>query len=154
MARRGEVSLALGAGGAPVASVYPDGDARAGDAYTACAALVSDGFAGVALWPPGASTAAISGDPRPAIAGADGAPMVLGVDGFAQANASLNASLAEAVVRLCPAENRRVLELYAGAGNFTVLLARRAASVTAVESDAGAAPRRCARTSRRGRSRT
>lgn len=138
VARRGEVSIALGAGGAPVASVYPDGDLGP-DAYTACEALVSKGFEGVALWAPGASTAAISGDPRPAIAGPDGAPIVLGVDGFAQANAALNAALAEAVVRHAAADGRRVLELYAGAGNFTVLLARRAASVTAVESDAGAA---------------
>ncbi len=138
VARRGEVSLALGAGGAPVASVHPDRSLGPG-AYEACAGLVSDGFAGVALWVEGASVPAVTGDPRPRVSGPDGAPLALGVDGFAQANASLNTALAEAVVRLCPAENRRVLELYAGAGNFTVLLAKKAASVTAVEGDAYAA---------------
>lgn len=138
VAKRGEVSLALGVGGAPVASVHPDRSLMA-SAYAACAALASDGFAGVALWVEGASVPAITGDPRPRAPGADGAPLVLGVDGFAQANASLNASLAEAVVRHCPAENRRVLELYAGAGNFTVLLAKKAAAVTAVEGDLDAA---------------
>jgi 23S rRNA (uracil1939-C5)-methyltransferase len=138
VARRGEVSIAIGAGGAPVASVHPDGDLGP-DAYTACEALVSKGFEGVALWPPGASAAAVSGDARPVIAGPDGAPLVLSVDGFAQANAALNTALAEAVARHAAPEGRRVLELYAGAGNFTVLLARRAASVTAVEGDAGAA---------------
>lgn len=138
VARRGEVSLSLGAGGAPVASMHPDGALSAG-AYEACAALVRDGFAGVALWAEGATVPAVTGDPRPVTRGADGAPLTLAIDGFAQANSSLNGALAEAVARHAPTENRRVLELYAGAGNFTVLLARHAASVTAVEGDAQAA---------------
>jgi 23S rRNA (uracil1939-C5)-methyltransferase len=138
VSRRGEVSLALGDRGAPVASVYPDGTLAPG-AYAACAELVAEGFAGVALWVPGASVPAVTGDPRPRVEGPDGAPLVLGVDGFAQANASLNASLAETVVRLAPTAGRRVLELHAGAGNFTVMLARQALSVTAVESDRDAA---------------
>lgn len=136
--RRGEVSLSLGQRGAPVASVHPEGALGAG-AYEACASLVREGFAGVALWAEGATVPAVTGDPRPVTTGADGAPLTLAIDGFAQANASLNAALAEAVARHAPAENRRVLELYAGAGNFTVLLARRASSVTAVEGDAQAA---------------
>ncbi len=56
-------------------------------------------------------------------------------DGFAQANAEVNAKLVEAAVdalRLTGAES--VLELYAGNGNFTFAVAKRAAKVVAVES--------------------
>ncbi|HZS38298.1 MAG TPA: TRAM domain-containing protein [Polyangia bacterium] len=67
---------------------------------------------------------------------------VLGsADGFAQANAAQNEALRRFVLdeaRLRGGE--RVLELYAGAGNFTVALAARA-RVTAVEGDRAAAAR-------------
>ncbi|MFT3836054.1 MAG: class I SAM-dependent RNA methyltransferase [Myxococcaceae bacterium] len=57
---------------------------------------------------------------------------------FAQANAEVNARLVSAAVeRLAPGKSERVLELYAGNGNFTVELAPRAQQVVAVESSKG-----------------
>ena len=55
-------------------------------------------------------------------------------DAFSQANGSVNALLVEAVLQgLDPGPNDRVLELFAGSGNFTIPLARRAREVIAVE---------------------
>ncbi|MEO8799961.1 MAG: methyltransferase domain-containing protein, partial [Polyangiaceae bacterium] len=86
---------------------------------------------------------AIVGDPTPWIPGADGAPLELSPGGFAQASETGNVALAKHVAALARAavegkERPTVLELYAGAGNFTVLLATLGAKVTAVESHAGA----------------
>jgi 23S rRNA (uracil1939-C5)-methyltransferase len=54
---------------------------------------------------------------------------------FFQANAALNARLVEAAAdSLGPLEGKAVLDAYAGGGNFAFALARRAGSVTAVES--------------------
>lgn len=86
---------------------------------------------------------AIVGDPTPWLPGADGAPLELSPGGFAQASESGNGALARRVAALAGAalegkDKPTVLELYAGAGNFTVLLAALGAKVTAVESHAGA----------------
>ena len=56
---------------------------------------------------------------------------------FVQVNAELNQRLVErAVALLAPQPDEVVLDLYAGLGNFTLPLARRAASVLGVEGDA------------------
>lgn len=58
-------------------------------------------------------------------------------DGFAQANAGVNRRLVhDAIELLDPRAGDRVLELYAGNGNFTFRLAPLAAQVVAVESSA------------------
>lgn len=60
-------------------------------------------------------------------------------DGFFQANGALIERLVEEVVRLAAVtRGDRVLDLYAGAGLFTIPLARLATSLVAVESDRGA----------------
>jgi 23S rRNA (uracil1939-C5)-methyltransferase len=100
--------------------------------------LVRAGFAGAALWAPGATAPARAGDPRPVVRAGDGAPSVLALEGFAQANESLNPSLARYVLAQAKCEDKSVLELFAGAGNFSVLLARAARTLAAVESDRGA----------------
>lgn len=137
VARKGELSLALGRGGAPVASVRP-AEALASAGFDVPAALVARGFAGVALWAPGATAPSTAGDPRPVVEGADGEPLALAIDGFSQGNVALNAALARHAVGALQCAGRGVVELYAGAGNFTVLLAREARRVWAVESDAAA----------------
>jgi 23S rRNA (uracil1939-C5)-methyltransferase len=130
----GEVFLARGAGGLAVATLRADGPVdRAG--FAAVERLFARGFAGVSLYPPGASAPAVHGDPRPVVDGADGLPLTLGAEGFAQANESLNVELARHVFDQARCDGRRVLELFAGAGNFTVLLARAARKVSAVELD-------------------
>ncbi len=73
--------------------------------------------------------------------GPSGAPATVEQDarGFTQANAGLNPRLVATVVDLAaPAPGRRLLELYAGAGNLTVPMAAGGADVTAVEVDVGA----------------
>ncbi len=134
----GEVSLALGRGGAPVASIHVARGALDPRAYALGEALVASGFAGTALWAPEATVPFLTGDPTPVTLGGDGEALVLGLDGFAQAHGALNLLLAEAVVDAARPAGKKVLELYAGAGNFTVALARRATAVVAVESDTGA----------------
>jgi 23S rRNA (uracil1939-C5)-methyltransferase len=57
---------------------------------------------------------------------------------FAQANPDMNAKLGERVLALAEVAGQATLELFAGSGNFTVLLARHAGALLAVESDARA----------------
>ena len=57
---------------------------------------------------------------------------------FIQVNAELNRSLVTRVVELLQLDaGARVLDLFCGLGNFTLAVARRAASVVGVEGDAG-----------------
>ena len=79
------------------------------------------------------------GDPTPWIRGGDGLPLRLAPGGFGQASDEGNALLAARVAEiardsLAGKPDARVLELYAGAGNFTVLVAPFAAQLVAVES--------------------
>jgi 23S rRNA (uracil1939-C5)-methyltransferase len=133
----GEVFLARGAEGRAVATLRAKSQVTA-SAFAMTEWLCTQGFAGVELYAPGATAPAVSGDPRPVFRGADGAPVVLAPEGFAQANEGLNAALVATVVERAKCANKKVLELFAGAGNFTVALARVAKKVSAVELDARA----------------
>ncbi|HEY8377625.1 MAG TPA: RsmD family RNA methyltransferase [Nannocystis sp.] len=81
------------------------------------------------------------GRSRLALADAGPEDMVLstGPFEFAQAQAAQNRALVARVVDLADASGRRVLELFAGGGNFTRALAREAAEIVAVEEDRAAA---------------
>jgi len=58
---------------------------------------------------------------------------------FFQSHWSLNRVVVETVVReLSPLENKRILDLYAGAGNFSLLLALQAMEIVAVEENSSA----------------
>lgn len=98
------------------------------------ARLVRDGLVdGVVLCPgEGGAQPELFGDPVLEEEGVLHRP-----DGFAQANAAVNRRLVQQAVELLdPGASARVLELYAGNGNFTFRLAPLAAQVVAVESAA------------------
>ena len=136
-AGEGEAMVALGQGRKPVLDLRWSRDLAA-DCYARLDAAVTAGaWAGARVFGGAVSRPAIMGDPTPIIEGADGEPLRLGIGGFAQAHELLNRELATCVAGLVP-EGLRLVELYAGAGNLTVLLARKAPQLTAVENDAGA----------------
>jgi 23S rRNA (uracil1939-C5)-methyltransferase len=148
---RGEVELALGRAPAAGDRALPVLDVRwSGVLAAACFGRLERGVAG-GLWA-GARLLcgdvvrpAIIGDPTPWMLGADGEPLRLAPGGFAQASEEANARLGSQVMAAMdamqasrPASPLRVVELYAGTGNFTVLLARRWPAVTGVESNRAA----------------
>ena len=142
----GEVAAALGDKGRPILEVRWRGDLK-GNFFARLAHHVeSGGLAGAEVWLPGAREPARTGDPRAVTIGADGETLLVPAGGFAQANAALNAELGRTVLAFAGFEasppgdtSRPVVELFAGSGNFTVLLARHTPSLVAVESDANAA---------------
>ena len=68
-----------------------------------------------------------------------GLPFRITAGNFFQANQELNETLVEAVLAaLAPLEGKTVLDAYAGAGNFTLPLAKGAGRVVAVEGNAAA----------------
>ena len=133
---QGDVVLALGAQGLPVAAVITKAP-QPEPAYRAARALVDAGtFAGVSLRIGEGARPAVAevGDCRQHAQGHDGQPLIAPVHVFAQANASANALLVARVLELAEPAGKRVLELFAGHGNLTVALAP-AQALTALELD-------------------
>lgn len=133
----GEAHLAMGrtaSSRAPVILLEWRGEPLPAAVYARAEAAVRDGrLAGLAL------DGALIGRPAPVADGADGIDLLLPVGGFAQAHGATNADLARAVVEgamglfgaaastaasTSPTFRRTLVELYAGSGNLTVLLAR------------------------------
>ena len=150
---RGEARLALGpidAEGAPRRAVLEltwEGELPPGF-FAALERAIGDGgfLAGARVRLAGAKKPLDVGDPTPWILGADGAPLRLAPGGFAQSSDEANARLARRAASLALPDGDvpsgepppQLVELYAGAGNLTVLLAARA-RVIACESDEDAA---------------
>jgi 23S rRNA (uracil1939-C5)-methyltransferase len=110
-----------------------------GSFFGALEAKIAAGtWAGAEVWLEGARTPARIGRPEASTIAADGEALVVPSGSFAQGHPAMNAKLGERLVALAGLVGQPVLELFAGSGNFTVLLARHAASLTAVESDARA----------------
>jgi 23S rRNA (uracil1939-C5)-methyltransferase len=135
----GEVSIALGKGQKPV-FVLRWGEPLPPSVYRRVEERVNDGSVGGAqLYEPGSSRPAIVGDPAPVMVGADGLPLSLSSGGFAQSSELVNTSLARRVLALAESQSPNgeagLVELYAGAGNFTVLLAKAFSRVTTLEAD-------------------
>jgi 23S rRNA (uracil1939-C5)-methyltransferase len=143
---RGEVQLALGAGGRPVLEVSWRGDLATASFARLDAAAREGRLAGASVTLQDATRPAIVGDPTPWMMGADGEPLRLAPGGFGQASEGVNALLARHVAELAAhgAAAGKWLELHAGAGNLTVVLARAHADsnpkhdLVAVESSAAA----------------
>jgi 23S rRNA (uracil1939-C5)-methyltransferase len=134
----GEARIALGKAAKPVLDLAWRGVlARA--SFARIDHAVRDGeWAGARLFEGDVSRPAVFGDPTPWTIGADGEPLRLAPGGFAQTSAKANMILGERLIALTRAAAGgslgSVLELYAGSGNLTVLLARHAERVVAVES--------------------
>ncbi len=148
----GDASVARGRGGSPVISLEWRGELAAATWAALDARVTSGAWAGARVTLRGVGQAATFGDPRPVLAGADGVPLVIAPGGFAQPSdegAARLARRADELARIEPAGGRgsapanprprHVVELFAGSGTLSVLLARDAASFTAVEIDAAAA---------------
>jgi len=101
-------------------------------------AVLSGEIAGARVFNGEVKVPATIGDPTPWIVGPDGESLRVAPGGFSQAtelgNVLLARRAADLAIELTPNRDATVLELYAGAGNLTVLLARER-RVVAVESD-------------------
>jgi 23S rRNA (uracil1939-C5)-methyltransferase len=133
---RGEVQIALGTGRLPVIDVRWDGDLAA-EVFARLERAVAEGaIAGAEVTQPASTRPARVGDPTPWMMGADGSPLRLAAGGFGQASERMNAALALHVAEIArPWRAERVVELYAGAGNLSVLLARETGELVCVESN-------------------
>jgi len=132
---RGEVSIALGARATPVLDVRWSGKLE-GSFFASLEARVKEGsWAGAEVWLEGARAPARFGEPEAVTTGADGEALVVPLGAFAQAHPAMNAKLGERLLVRAELTGQPALELFAGSGNFTVLLARHTGSLTAVESD-------------------
>lgn len=138
----GEALVALGEGGRRVVDLAWRGE-LASRAFSESDRMVAEGrWAGARVRLEGARAPAIFGDPRSSMEGADGAPLVFAPGTFAQpspAGAQLLARRTAELAQPAAARPRRVVELFAGSGTFSVLLARGAESFLGVESDQEAA---------------
>lgn len=133
----GDATIALGrtADGraAPVLDLAFRGDLAPGT-FGGLDALVRDGtWAGARVTLEGVSAPATFGDPRPVLAGADGAPLVVAEGGFSQPSDEGGVALARRVAELADVAEQHVVELFAGSGTLSILLARGAASFLGVE---------------------
>jgi 23S rRNA (uracil1939-C5)-methyltransferase len=132
---RGDVQLALGHDGRPVLDVRWEGELPPAVFGRLEKAVTGGALGGAQVRLGDATRPARIGDPTPWMRGADGAPLRLAAGGFGQANESMNATLAGHVASLVrPWHVERAVELYAGAGNLSALLAREAKELVSVES--------------------
>ena len=142
----GDAHLALGRPGTASRPVVPTLDWKVDPSPKLFAALervvASGELAGAAVRHEGVRKPLFIGDPNPWLIAADGEPLELGAFGFAQASESTNTQLVNQVAywaaQVLGNGERRVVELYAGAGNLSILLAKSAIDYVLVESDAAA----------------
>jgi 23S rRNA (uracil1939-C5)-methyltransferase len=148
---RGEARIALGVDRLPVLDARWQGDVPAACFGRLERAVQERTFAGIRLTLGDAVRPATIGDPTPWMAGADGVPLRLAPGGFAQASERMNAMLVRHVQRLVGGLSAgKAVELYAGAGNLSVLLARAVDELVSVESDREACDAARANLSARG----
>jgi 23S rRNA (uracil1939-C5)-methyltransferase len=132
----GSGELRLGARGDRGTLRIETRDPQPASLYTTLEALVREGVvAGAALLAGGASAAATFGERHEETRDGEGRTLRAPLGGFGQAHAEHNAALAQKALAAAEPDGARVLELYAGHGNFSLMLASRAASLVAVELD-------------------
>lgn len=123
----GEAAVALGHSGRPVAEIHWKGE-LAPEVLGRAAQL--EGFDGLCIWPEGSRQPMRFGAPAPVMIAADGEPLL--VAGFAQASERGAVKLARRVADMV--DGGRIVELFAGAGTLSVLLAKEG-ELVAVEQD-------------------
>ncbi|WP_437997276.1 class I SAM-dependent RNA methyltransferase [Sorangium sp. So ce185] len=146
-AGEGDILVSLGASSRPVVEILWRGQLPPAVWQQLDERTAGGAWAGARVTLDGAREAASFGDPRPAIVGADGLPLLLAPGGFGQPSEEGAAVLAGRAAELAHLDSSRpphVLELFAGSGTLSVLLARgapRSAPVAgAAEAASPAAP--------------
>lgn len=135
----GKGELRLGVFGGLGTAYIESKDAQPTAVFSALGALVREGaLAGAALLAGGASVPARFGVEVERTDDVDGRALDLPLGGFSQAHGVHNRALAEHVLEVADVSGKRVLELFAGHGNFSLPFAARASALTAVELDRGA----------------
>jgi len=137
----GEARLVCAASGGAAAALSPERDPDAAF-FGAIESLVREGRLRGAIVTSAGTSRAVLGDPTGEVAGGDGRPLAVDPDGFAQPCDALVPRIADALLGgLALRSDDRILELFAGAGTWTVALAPRVFAIVAVESDLRAARR-------------
>ncbi|WP_437481365.1 TRAM domain-containing protein [Sorangium sp. So ce1014] len=137
----GDVLISQGASGRPVVEILWRGQLPPAVWQLLDERTARGAWAGARVTLDGAREAASFGDPRPAIVGADGLPLLLAPGGFGQPSEEGGAVLARRVAELAHLDSTRpphVLELFAGSGTLSALLARGAPRPSPVAAPADA----------------
>jgi len=148
---KGDVQMALGAARRPVIEVRWTGELAPSCFARVEQAVKAGDLAGARIVVGDASRPAVVGDPTPWVPGADEQPLRLAPGGFGQASERMNVTLALHVASLVrPLAADKAVELYAGSGNLSVLLARAVGELVLVESSRDACDAARANLSARG----
>jgi 23S rRNA (uracil1939-C5)-methyltransferase len=132
---QGDVQIALGAGGCAVLEVRWGGELAPAFFGRLEKMVQSTSVAGARITEGDSTRPAVVGDPTPWMLGADDHPLRLAPGGFAQASEASNAALARHVAGVvAPLRADKAVELFAGAGNLTVVIASVVPDLVAVES--------------------
>jgi 23S rRNA (uracil1939-C5)-methyltransferase len=106
--------------------------------YTAGSALVPDPFTGVLVSVEGFRTV-VAGSDRVVVSGIDDLPLDIPISSFGQANHGTNTLLGRTVQDwIATGTYRRIMELFAGAGNITTIIADSVRKVATAETDGDA----------------
>ncbi|WP_434043167.1 MULTISPECIES: class I SAM-dependent RNA methyltransferase [Sorangium] len=138
----GDVLISHGASGRPVVEIQWRGQLPPAAWKLLDERTARGEWAGARVTLDGAREAASFGDPRTTILGADGVPLLLPPGGFGQPSEEGAAVLARRAAELAHLDSTRpphLVELFAGSGTLSVLLARGAPRPAAAASPAEAA---------------
>lgn len=130
----GEIVIQQGVGGRAALLLRWEGE-LAPSVFAGAEERVKSGrWSGVQILMEGARQPAVIGDASAVMSGADGFPLRAAAGGFMQAHEATSGELVRTASEAVP-EGSPVLELFCGAGNMTVMIARRAGRLEAVEDD-------------------
>jgi 23S rRNA (uracil1939-C5)-methyltransferase len=135
----GEAHVALGREGRPVLELRWRGELGTHTFAEVPRSVQRGDWAGMSLWPDGAREPIRAGDPRPLMRAADGGELWLPAGGFGQASDAAAVALGRRVAELVGQVPGKLVELFAGSGTLTVMLAPRCEQLLAVEQHEAAA---------------